>query len=254
MTSPTNTTRHGQKLNETLPNLLARYETMAKQSTYADLWMELMLGCDGWAIEATDPPMRWDDHPAHRRKPINTTFPLLFISNTFDPVTPLRAGVKMAKKFVNAGFIEQMLEGHCSLSSPSVCTLKKVKEYFAEGKVPDVPEWGRKGREVVEGKWERCERSGWPWKDGVEVGGWEEGEGRREGKENEDGEERKGGDEGEDGAEVEEERRLLRAWNEVMVVAAGGFDFWGQGHRRGGLEVDWMMLRELEQERLRGLA
>jgi hypothetical protein len=136
---------------------------MANISDFADIWTTLMLGCDGWAIESTDPPMRWDDHPAHKPKPIKTSYPLLFISNTADPVTPLKAGVKMAHKFVDAGLIEQKTEGHCSLSAASGCTIQKIKDYLKEGKVPSPPEWGPEGREIEEGKWERCERDEWPW-------------------------------------------------------------------------------------------
>lgn len=97
---------------------------MASLSSWADVWMTVMLGCEGWKIKAVDPPMRWDDHPAHKQKPIKTSHPLLFISNTADPVTPLKAGVKMARKFVDAGLVEQHSEGHCSLAAVSKCTSK----------------------------------------------------------------------------------------------------------------------------------
>lgn len=120
-----------------------------------------MVGCDGWPIESKDPPMRWDDHPAKKPKPINTSFPLLFVSNTHDPVTPLYAGVKMAKKFVNAGLIEQKSEGHCSLAAASLCTTKKIMEYFRSGKVPAPPVESEKG--LRDGKWEKCDAETWPW-------------------------------------------------------------------------------------------
>lgn len=126
-----------------------------------------MLGCDGWNIVPTDPPMRWSDHPAHKPKPIETFFPLLFISNTLDPVTPLKAGVKMARKFLHAGFIEQKSEGHCSITCGSLCTIKNIRAYLREGKVPPIPEWGPDGREIEEGKWQRCERDDWPWMERV---------------------------------------------------------------------------------------
>lgn len=149
-----------------------------------------MLGCEGWKIEAVDPPMRWDDHPAHKLKPIKTSHPLLFVSNTADPVTPLKAGVKMAKKFVDAGLIEQHSEGHCSLAAVSLCTSKcslsfeikfsiglfssvisqlltgfhvvnKIRTYFTTGEVPPPPmenekDWSR-------GKWVQCDADEWPF-------------------------------------------------------------------------------------------
>jgi hypothetical protein len=118
-----------------------------------------MIGCDGWGIPAKDPPMDWDDHPALKPKPINTSFPLLFVSNTLDPVTPKDAGLAMALKFKNAGFIEQESEGHCSISSVSMCTIKKIRAYFREGKVPAPPVLADKDGDG----WEKCKRDEEPW-------------------------------------------------------------------------------------------
>ena len=142
-------------LNESLPALEKRYERMANVSQFADVWMGTMIGCSHWNVEATDPPMRWDNHPSHRQKPINTSFPLLFLSNTHDPVTPLEAGVKMAGKFVDAGLVESMSQGHCSIATVSLCMMRKIRQYFEDGVVPPSP---RKG------EWTRCEADEWPWK------------------------------------------------------------------------------------------
>ncbi len=152
-----------EQLNETIPNLQARFEEMSNLSSWADVWMTLMIGCDAWGIEGVDPPMRWDDHPAHKQKPINTSFPILFVSNTLDPVTPLKAGVKMAGKFVGSGLIEQKSEGHCSIAAVSRCTIRKIQAYLKEGKVPPHPIKGGKGRELVDGKWDTCEADEWPF-------------------------------------------------------------------------------------------
>lgn len=147
--------------NETLPDLEVRFEKMANISSWADVWMTVMLGCEGWKIEAVDPPMRWDDHPAHKQKPIKTSHPLLFISNTADPVTPLKAGIEMSKKFLNAGLIEQQSEGHCSLAAVSKCTINKVRAYFITGEVPPPPvETGKQWRD---GKWVKCVADEWPF-------------------------------------------------------------------------------------------
>jgi hypothetical protein len=151
-------------LNESVPELKERFEAVKNTSHYADVWMSLMIGCDSYDIHPTDPPMRWDDHPSHREDAINTSFPLMFLSNTLDPVTPLFAGVKMARKFVGAGLLEVEAEGHCSLASLSRCTLKTVKAYFEDGLLPDVPEWGPEGRELEGGSWSRCEADEWPWR------------------------------------------------------------------------------------------
>jgi hypothetical protein len=131
------------------------------QSSFSDVWLTVMIGCEGWGIKAVDPPMRWDDHPAHKLKPIKTAHPLLFISNTADPVTPLKAGVRMAKMFVDAGLIEQQSEGHCSIAAVSKCTINKIRAYFTTDEVPSPPV--TTGKNWSDGKWTKCEADEWPF-------------------------------------------------------------------------------------------
>ena len=149
-------------LNESVPNLQQRFETMSLNSSFADVWMTVMLGCDGWAVEPVGPPMRWDDHPAHKQKPIKTNFPLLFVSTSYDPVCPLYAAVKMAKKFEGAGLIEQRSEGHCSISAISICTIATMRAYIQDGIVPSPPKL-EDGQNLREGKWTRCDADERPW-------------------------------------------------------------------------------------------
>jgi hypothetical protein len=137
---------------------------MSKISSYSDVWLSILLACNSWSVESIDPPLNWDDHPAKNPKPINTSFPLLFISNTADPVTPLVAGIRMAHKFVDAGLVEQLSEGHCSISSVSLCTLAAIRSYLGKGVVPSPPIDGPEGREIEDGKWTRCPRDDAPWK------------------------------------------------------------------------------------------
>jgi len=136
---------------------------MANESSWADVWMTIMISCDAYPVKAVDPPMRWDDHPSHKADPIKTSFPLLFISNTADPVTPLAAGVKMARKFVDAGLVEQHSMGHCSIAAVSKCSIGKIRDYLRQGKVPPHPVKGGKGRELIDGKWTKCDAEQYPF-------------------------------------------------------------------------------------------
>ena len=67
----------------------------------------------------------------------------------------------MARKFVNAGLVQQNSMGHCSLSATSKCTIGKIKKYFQKGEVPPHPE--SPGNRLGDGNWDKCEADEWPF-------------------------------------------------------------------------------------------
>lgn len=149
------------KLNETVPELEKVFKDLSSISSFSDIWMGLMMGCNDWAIEAKDPPMDWDDHPARKPAPINTSFPLLFLTNHLDPVTPLYAALKMTRRFAGASVVEQTDGmGHCSSACTSMCTIRHIRAYINEGKVPRVPDFDSS---EDGNKWETCECQEKPW-------------------------------------------------------------------------------------------
>lgn len=105
--------------------------------------------------------MPWDDHPAHKPALIETNFPILVLSNSLDPVTPLGHALDMTRKFANASIVEQDALGHCSLSCVSSCTIAHVRAYFNDGRVPAPPKF--KADSGDEGDWPRCECLDKPW-------------------------------------------------------------------------------------------
>ena len=66
----------------------------------------------------------------------HTASPVLFVSNTVDNVTPIGNAITMSKGFEGSVVLQQDSIGHCSLSSPSFCTARNVREYFQTGKLP----------------------------------------------------------------------------------------------------------------------
>jgi hypothetical protein len=144
--------------------LFSQYKDLAATSQFADIWMSIMMQCNGWDISppVVDP---WttssQDGPSGQTTQIDTANPILFLSNTYDPVTPLRAAVKMALKFKGAGLLEQLSQGHCTLATVSRCTAKVVREYVASGKMPPPPT-GVDGK-FLEGEWTRCGVDEVPW-------------------------------------------------------------------------------------------
>ncbi|KAK5659122.1 hypothetical protein OQA88_1212 [Cercophora sp. LCS_1] len=182
-------------MNLTVEEIMGYYQRTAKVSGFADIWMTAMLQCNGWDIYKTHPVTKAE--PWTSEKKVETDFPVLFLSNTYDPVTPLQAAVKMALKFKGAGLLEQKAAGHCTLAVASTCTAKRVRDYVLNGKVPPPPEVD--GSDYLGGKWATCEADGAPW--GTEVVGMSA-----------------------------EDRKLVDAW-ETMGEVIGEVNGWGVGKR-----------------------
>ncbi|KAF8646016.1 hypothetical protein AX16_007441 [Volvariella volvacea WC 439] len=105
------------------------YEESLKEYEWATLWANIRIGCVGWPkFERTN-----------FQGPFvgNTSHPLLLIGNTADPVTPLWAARKVAKGFKGSVVLTQDSGGHCSISTPSLCTAKYIRNYMLNGTLPD---------------------------------------------------------------------------------------------------------------------
>ncbi|KAJ7174376.1 TAP-like protein-domain-containing protein [Mycena filopes] len=119
----------GARMTQDYEGVLAHYEAMSKTSSFADLWEPIRMAC-----------LAWPEFPKTTfRGPFiaNTSFPILLIGNTADPVTPLSAAKKMSQGFTGSIVLTQDSVGHCSISGPSICTQKYVREYFLNGTLPE---------------------------------------------------------------------------------------------------------------------
>ncbi|KAH8732789.1 TAP-like protein-domain-containing protein [Phaeosphaeriaceae sp. PMI808] len=96
--------------------------------TSGAIWSMLRMRCAAWKIKA---PYKYTGEYGG-----NTSHPILFLSNTADPVTPLRSGRIMSNLFPNSGLLVSDGAGHCSLSTPNLCVLTHVKTYFQTGALP----------------------------------------------------------------------------------------------------------------------
>ncbi|KAF2705353.1 alpha/beta-hydrolase [Pleomassaria siparia CBS 279.74] len=96
--------------------------------TSGSIWSLLRLKCASWKIRAVR--KFGDDFGG------NTSHPIFWISNTADPVTPLRSGKIMSEKFPRSVLLVQDSAGHCSFSNPSPCTLTHTRTYFQHGTLP----------------------------------------------------------------------------------------------------------------------
>ncbi|KAI4864053.1 TAP-like protein-domain-containing protein [Hypoxylon rubiginosum] len=67
---------------------------------------------------------------------VKTRSPLLFVGNTFDPVTPLVSARNMSEGFEGSVLLTHNGHGHLALSQPSNCTDMAIQRYFLEGILP----------------------------------------------------------------------------------------------------------------------
>lgn len=66
----------------------------------------------------------------------NISNPLLFLSASIDPVTPLRNARKMANRFGGARLLIQDGVGHTTIASMSECMYGYLRKYFSDGSLP----------------------------------------------------------------------------------------------------------------------
>ncbi|KAK7978584.1 hypothetical protein PG988_006074 [Apiospora saccharicola] len=76
------------------------------------------------------------DHHHHNRTVLLTRFPLLFIGNMADNITPLRSSYNNSAVFPGSVVLVQKSYGHASVAAPSVCTARAIRAYFQDGALP----------------------------------------------------------------------------------------------------------------------
>jgi TAP-like protein len=95
-----------------------------------DLWTTINMPCSNWDLRAA-----WKCNKTISAD--STSYPILWLSNTRDPVTPLRNAQKMSKKFPGSVVFGQDGDGHCTIASPSSCTIRGIRSYFQGTGLPE---------------------------------------------------------------------------------------------------------------------
>ncbi|RFU33012.1 hypothetical protein B7463_g3343, partial [Scytalidium lignicola] len=103
--------------------------TLENQSTIGgDSWASNRVLCTGWEIKSDDRfagPFGGD-----------TKNPILFVSNTLDPATPIYNGRKSASLFPSSRLLTIEGVGHTTISSLNLCAFKNIGQYFKTGLLP----------------------------------------------------------------------------------------------------------------------
>ncbi|KAL7284631.1 hypothetical protein ACG7TL_001927 [Trametes sanguinea] len=96
----------------------------------AGMVLETDFGCHHWPVT---PPERFSG-------PWNHTLrnPILIVSNTADPITPLATGQLVNDRFGSSSrLLVQDSAGHCALAMPSLCMIGNMRAFFADGTLPE---------------------------------------------------------------------------------------------------------------------
>ncbi|KAJ7030780.1 Alpha/Beta hydrolase protein [Mycena alexandri] len=118
-------------VNDTVSELQQFYFEAQKVSSFADLWANWRVVCSGWKVH----------RPGRFSGPVqaaNTSFPLLVVGNTVDPVTPISGAIKTAQAFPGSVLLTLDAVGHTSVNAPSTCVFGYLREYFVNGTLPEV--------------------------------------------------------------------------------------------------------------------
>ncbi|KAL3421597.1 peptidase tripeptidyl-peptidase protein [Phlyctema vagabunda] len=119
--------------NSTVKEFKRYLSVLEKLSNISASWQgERKARCLGWPATLT-PKWRFTGPFAS-----NMTPPLMFLSNTLDPMTPLHNAKKMSSLYQGSIMIEQKARGHCSLLNtiPSKCILDHLSRYLLDGLLP----------------------------------------------------------------------------------------------------------------------
>jgi pimeloyl-ACP methyl ester carboxylesterase len=118
----------GASVPSDLQSTQKHFEMMSNTSEFGNLLASIRTRCAGWP--------KFPKNHFHGPFEANTSHPILLIGNTADPITPLWAANKMSRGFSDSIVLTQNSSGHCSISAPSLCTAKYVRQYFVEGTLP----------------------------------------------------------------------------------------------------------------------
>ncbi|KAJ7908232.1 hypothetical protein B0H13DRAFT_2017302 [Mycena leptocephala] len=120
------------EVKDTLEELRAFYDNAAKTSQF----VEFLVGSNRVSAR-----IGWQVYREGRFKgPVaaaKTSFPLLLLTTSADPVAPKAAALKTLAGFPGSAIFTQDSPGHASITAPSICTSTYFRQYFQNGTLPE---------------------------------------------------------------------------------------------------------------------
>ncbi|KAF9031836.1 hypothetical protein BDZ89DRAFT_1063719 [Hymenopellis radicata] len=115
----------GVEVTDSVADLEEYWKQVSGISTFADTIIRVRVGCSGWKVHRKGRPISG-----------NTSFPLLLIGNTADPVTSLASAKNLSKAFPRSVVLTQDSPGHTSTVAKSTCLYSYIGAYFRNGTLP----------------------------------------------------------------------------------------------------------------------
>lgn len=109
--------------------LLYAFKPYLNKSLFGSFAFEGYYAQAAWSIPQT--------HTFKTREKVDTKHPLLVLSTTYDPVTPLTSARVARKTFQGSKIVEVKGYGHCSLAVESECLKERVRAFLNDGILPD---------------------------------------------------------------------------------------------------------------------
>ncbi|KEY74567.1 hypothetical protein S7711_07169 [Stachybotrys chartarum IBT 7711] len=115
--------------NKSLEDLRPLLADLNEKSIIGDIWIKEMLGCIGWSTKATET----------FQGPFggNTKTPILFVGNTYDPVTSYDNVLSSAPNYNNSQVLIIDGLGHTTIATQNMCAYGKIAMYFQQGLLPE---------------------------------------------------------------------------------------------------------------------
>ncbi|KAL4967069.1 Alpha/Beta hydrolase protein [Aspergillus stella-maris] len=125
---------HGPRL-QTVSQFKDYVDVLTQQSEFfGEVWPNNANVATCRTLQVTLPPtgMLQESILSHR----HTASPILFLTNTIDPVSPQRGAHKMSAVFRGSVVLSQHSVGHTAILSASRCLFAYIQQYLLEGRLP----------------------------------------------------------------------------------------------------------------------
>ncbi|KAJ6566157.1 TAP-like protein-domain-containing protein [Mycena capillaripes] len=135
----------GPPVNDSISQLQGFYSAQQEVSRFSDIWFNLRVICSCvpyYTYISISIDSLWKRLEATSRGPLrpfgapNTSFPLLIIGNTIDPVAPISGAKSTMGLFPGSVLLTLDTVAHTSVNAPSTCVYGHLGQYFRNGTLP----------------------------------------------------------------------------------------------------------------------